>query len=382
MTVKKSKKTKAKTGTKTKKAKTEDINLNHIRIANPDGKYRYHWDFWYVRAPHPKTGEEGFCVMAMTDSDDGPAGPGAQIRVKEGKHHFVADLSLYFTKDFRNYEHVADHIFQALPKGTGWDDTSIWSGSVIQTMVPKKGGSGHEPGYALFYTSRTFDEGDGFTQHIGIAYSPDMLNWTRLKGFKLSADPGFYMTCTNKEESTIHAWRDPYLFKDLGNVYMVVAAKHRKAQLDNSACVALLQATDDSLTNWEHLGPFPIARKYSEMEVPKVYRDNDGALLLVFATGGSQKKPDRTETLIGGLHAVRFYMRNGFPDLLSEEELERGSMYFNRGENPIYAGGIVSEFGGMIVGFDIKRGGFGLGSSSRNIPPQDRDFTDCKLRMS
>lgn len=95
-----------------------------------------------------------------------------------------------------------DHdVFHA--SSESWDNTSIWSGDVIQC----------KDGYMLYYTSRNATIDDGMTQNIGLAFSTDFRNWERVNRFGLEPDSRYYEPRFAEGDNSIHSWRDPYLKK-------------------------------------------------------------------------------------------------------------------------------------------------------------------------
>ncbi len=255
--------------------------------------------------------------------------------VENEQHHFHAQIGLAKTKDMREIEWVKHDVFKA--DKTLWDNGSIWSSDVIW----------HQNQWMLFYTSRDLNRDDGMTQSIGLATSPDLMNWSRVDDFKLDADPEWYETKSNPKDLTIHAWRDPYLFFYDESLYMLLSAKDKTKPIGENGCVAILKSLDDSLQSWEAMPPLASPDSFSEMEEPEILLSEMNEWVLTFS---SWKKYDKALGK-GGLLAIS--LGDDVFDGIHEkvESLVPES-------SGIYAAHAIPEVeGAEIMGFDIKDGG-------------------------
>jgi beta-fructofuranosidase len=164
---------------------------------------RFVWDFWYL---YGKKTSIYHVLYLNTD----PA------QVLNNQHHLSSVVGYAVTKDFTHMEWIDCDVFQAKPDG--WDDTSIWSGDVIQCR----------DGYLFYYTSRNSHVDDGITQNIGMAFSTNFRDWRRVDSFRLEPKTPYYEARSVRGDDTIHSWRDPFLFIYKNNIYMLIAAKNIK----------------------------------------------------------------------------------------------------------------------------------------------------------
>jgi sucrose-6-phosphate hydrolase SacC (GH32 family) len=278
---------------------------------------RFVWDFWYWY----DTNTASFHLLYL--NADYELVPGNQ-------HHFSARIGYAITKDFTEIDWIDDDVFCA--NHTGWDNTSIWSGDLVR----------HNDGFILFYTSRNNMTDDGMTQYIGAAYSNNFLDWKRLDGFVLKADPRWYDLRSLKGDSSIHAWRDPFIFRDNDKTWMLLCAKEHDAALGHKGAVALLHAEDSSLMNWSIHKPLFSPGWYSECEVPQIYLNEAGQKVLVYSSWARFDNAPTTNG-VGGLHAV--ILGDDKPWVLVPES------------EGLYACRVIPELGGDVVGFDILQGG-------------------------
>jgi len=306
---------------------------------------RYVWDFWYV----PADDGARFHVLYLNSDHDSAA---------RDQHHFVARLGYAVTRDFVAIDWVDSCVFRA--KAGGWDNSSIWSGDLIRVKT----------GHLLFYTSRDQARDDGMTQSIGAAFSDDLRHWRRIDGFRLDADPRFYDVRSRAGDTTIHAWRDPFLFRHGGAIYMLVSAKSPDAPLGRNGAVALLKAVDNDLFRWEALPPLAAPGWYSEMEVPQIHKDRDGRLMLVYSGWARFDHAPGTDGQ-GGFQALRI------ADDLSLVA-DRPTVLLPEAEG-LYACRIVPELEGDIVGFDLQSGGIGRAFRPTYWRSVSRDFTDFSV---
>jgi beta-fructofuranosidase len=308
---------------------------------------RYVWDFWYYYDSKTKI----FHIFYLN------ADP---VLVPDGKHHYASQVGYGFTKDFFTMEWGPYDVFSADPNR--WDNTSIWTGDVIRI----------KDGFLLFYTSRNSGEDDGHTQNIGLAYADriDARRWEPVPGIRIKPDGSIYEPRYVPGDCSIHAWRDPFLFRHNNQIYMLISAKAVKRHIWKNGTIGLLHSQDSGFRNWEILKPIADPGFYSEMEVSQLLLDKRGRFNLVYSTSPEfDNAPNSSKA--GGLHYINSPDLNGF-----NQNPPHVLLPFDSG---LYACRIIPEMGGEIVGFDHRTGGIkrsGIKTGFRHI---NRDFSDCSL---
>ena len=309
---------------------------------------KFIWDFWY----HYDHLEELFHVLYLNADR-------AEANLKQ--HHQHSKVGYAVTRNFVDFEYIDNEIFQA--NFEGWDNTSIWTGDLIKLSDR----------YLLYYTSRNRNEGDGFSQRIGAAYSVDLREWKRIPDMVIRPDPIWYETETVSNDDSIHAWRDPFLFVQDEEIYMIVSAKARRSEVTTKGTIGLLKADNKSLLSWVAQPPLYAPNSFSEMEVPQIYR-NGGKYTLVFSSWGWGDRSD-THYGKGGLISIDLMIENGIFRTMGKSRILVPT------ESGLYASRVVPELQGEIVGFDVQRGGIRRSNITTNLSRVDRDFTGYNLRI-
>jgi beta-fructofuranosidase len=292
---------------------------------------RFVWDFWY----HKDAGEDVFHILFLNAEKD---------LAQKDQHHFHSVVGYARTRDFERIQWIDDFVFT--PDPDGWDNTSIWTGDVVRTGN----------GYLLFYTSRDgtgITGGDFFTQHVGMAFSEDFTRWERIPDSRLSPDPRHYETAHVEGDTTIQAWRDPFVFQNRDGIYMLIAAKTGEYAPGRKGAAGLLRAASPSLTRWEAMPPLYAPGRYSQVEVPQVYLDGEDNLRLVFSMTAVDDLWDVTGGA-GGFHAVT--LPDISPRRISEHYKIEPEVLLPY-DSGLYACRIIPELDGLIVGFHQKEGG-------------------------
>lgn len=257
-------------------------------------------------------------------------------------------------------EWIDHNVFHA--SSESWDNTSIWSGDVIRC----------EEGYLLYYTSRDFRVDDGMTQNIGLAFSTDFRNWERVKGFRLEPDNRYYESRFAGGDNSIHAWRDPYLFRYYDGIYMLVAAKNIRHRPARKGTIGLLRSIDNSLTHWDILPPLYSPGWVSECDVPLIYQREEHLMLAYTCWAKYDFTPGTNNK--GGLHLVEGTGMSLTPENFIN--LPSGIMPEGRG---FYACRVIPELGGDLVCPDFKKGGIRRVAMHTGLQHLNRDFSDLGL---
>ena len=304
---------------------------------------RFIWDFWYF---YDKKTSIFHVLYLNTDP----------TLVNNNQHHFSSVVGYAVTKDFIQMEWIDFDVFHAEPDG--WDDTSIWTGDIIQCRN----------GFLFYYTSRNSCVDDCMTQNIGLAFSTNFRDWRRVENFRLAPNTQYYEPRSVKGDDTIHSWRDPYLFINEGNIYMLVAAKDIKQPPTRKGSIALLRSIKNSLTNWEVLPPLYSPGCVSECDVPIIYKYYD-KLILIYSCWAKFDHASAKESK-GGLHVVK---GKGM-DLTPENFLSNPSTLLPE-RTGYYACRVVPELGGELVGPDFKQGGIRRIAIRTGFQNLNRDFS-------
>ncbi len=317
---------------------------------------RYVWDFWYYFDKKAKL----YHIFYLNANSE---------LASSEMHHQSSTLGHATTPDFIHMDWGLNQSFDILnPPDSHWANTSIWSGDIIAI----------ENGFLLFFTSRRQDYDDGMTQNIGVAYSDSLLT-DRWQVTDLRIQPGHcYTPKSIPGDLSIHAWRDPFLFQDHGQIYMLVSAKSMDDPLGRNGIVGLLslQNNDFSQGVWTYLDPIVQPRCYSEMEVPQLYFDAQENYELVFSTWAKHDF-SRVNAHPGGFQ--------GFTGAFTGTGLQSFTGPVHRWlseQAGLYACRVIPELDGEIVGFDSQTGGIRRSGIKTQLRSVDRDFSSFKFESS
>lgn len=343
---------------------------------------RHVWDFWYHFDPQAK-----FFHVFYLNAD--------RALVASGQHHFAACVGHATTTDFVTIDWGDEGSFDVLKPPPGhWANTCIWSGDIIKAQNR----------YLMFYTSRDRHQDDGMTQSIGVAHTSDLCS-NQWHFFDTQLKPKFvYQTRGLADDRTIHAWRDPFLFRhrESRQIFMLVSAKTQHGPIGRRGAIALLQTTEADFAQvvrgdreWQYLTPLLAPGCYAEMEVPQLYRHAHGSYELVFScwakydfspvTGGvggfqgitipplwTDERDGQRPAREGGPVSPR---ENRIPSAPSSPTMQ----VLTPETQGLYACRIVPELGGAIVGFDNQTGGIRPSGIDTNLAAVDRDFSDLAV---
>lgn len=344
---------------------------------------RHVWDFWYHFDPQTK-----LFHLFYLNAD--------RSLVSSEQHHYAACVGHAITADFVTIDWGDERSFDVLKPPPGhWVNTCIWSGDIIKA----------QNSYLMFYTSRDRHRDDGMTQSLGVAHTTNLFS-NQWHFFDTQLTPKcFYQTRSIADDLTIHAWRDPFLFRhrESRQIFMLVSAKALSGPTGKRGVVALLQVADDNFAQavrgdnpWQYHLPLLEPGSYSEMEVPQLYQRAEGGYELVFScwakydfspvTGGvggfqglpmaplwTERRDGQRPVQEGSGAASPREHRNPLP-------LASQAIHVLAPETQgLYACRIVPELGGEIIGFNIQRGGIRRSGIQTNLASVDRDFSDLAI---
>jgi len=320
--------------------------FSYPTLQHPD---RHVWDFWY----HFES-DTGIFHLFYLNAD--------RALVETDAHHMSSQVGYATTTDFLTIDWISDRILGADPQG--WDDTSIWSGDIIKV----------NGGYLMFYTSRNQATHDGMTQNVGVAFTHHIQSfdrWFRIPSIRIQPQAPYELQHV-PEDLTIHAWRDPFLFRHEEQIYMLLSAKEPDRPLGKKGTVALLKAKNNSFEDWEYLPPVCHPGFYAEMEVPQLYKASNEEYALVFSTWAKYDFAPTTQQS-GGLQGFYSASMFDFPATTPDVMLPETSQ--------LYACRVIPELNGEIVGFDIKTGGIRRSGVQTGLQHVDRDFSSYSIEM-
>ncbi len=341
---------------------------------------RHVWDFWYYFGPKSKL----FHVFYLNAD---------RALVSSNQHHHAACVGHATTLDFVTIDWGDESDFNLLkPPPDHWANTCLWSGDIVRA----------KNSYLMFFTSRDRHQDDGMTQSIGVAHTTDLFS-NQWYFFDTQITPKcFYQTRGVADDLTIHAWRDPFLFRHRASrqIFMLVSAKALHGPMGKRGVVALRQVADDSFAQavrgdreWQYRSPLLDPGNYSEMEVPQLYQQAEGGYELVFSCWAKYDFSPLTGG-VGGFQSITVPQlwaegRDGQRPAREGVGAAENCSPLPLASQPIrvlapetqglYACRVVPELGGEIIGFDMQTGGIRRSGVPTNLTAMDRDFSDLAV---
>lgn len=224
-------------------------------------KDKWIWDSWYVR-----DGETWHAYFLQAEKSLGDP----DLR------HFNVSHGHAVSTDLKTWEHKGQCFSPS--EVPSWDDTTTWTGSVVQD------GDGL---WHYFYTGGGSAE-KGLYQRIGHATSHDLHSWERV-GTGLCLDLiGENADYYEKDHIEGHwydrAMRDPWVMRDPDGSGWLMYFTARAADIKDTkqaGCIGFARSED--LMTW-HLAPPVFTGHFSQIEVPQVFEQN-GRWYCLFCVG-------------------------------------------------------------------------------------------------
>jgi beta-fructofuranosidase len=305
----------------------------------------YHeWDCWAIHDPEDNL-FHSFRLYAHQKYKD------------SGQHDKFSRLVYARSSDLIEFERPIRDIIK--PQS----ESSVWTGCIIR----------HPHGYfQLFYTERSTTSDYWAIQSIRVARAEkiDSGEW-KTESMSLtpeSVDPEevIFQRKPGEGDRTIHSWRDPYVFGYAGRTFMLLAANLKTTEKGSkNACIALLEATSESLLDW-CLVQESLITGYEELEVPQLYideRTNEAVLIAStwdesdYNTSKDEKEYNPYENLPGTCIRTRGYLlefrAKSFSDVLASTCKFSFTKNLVQPDEKFYAGIIVPELNGSILGFEV-----------------------------
>ena len=187
-----------------------------------------------------------------------------------------------------------------------WESKGLATGSVVKWRGQ----------YWMAYTGHETTEGP-FRQRCGIAVSDDLYRWERIDANPVSEpdDVTYEVAPTGFRQHASH-WRDPFLFVEGDEVFMLVCSRLNTGDPLLRGRVAVARSKD--MHNWELRPPLAHDVVSGEMEVPQIY-PIDGRWYLLFCMDpcmfpkGSPlaKQPASDYCMVGETAAGPFRIHDG-----------------------------------------------------------------------
>jgi len=154
------------------------------------------------------------------------------------------------SKDLVNWEHLPIAIWPSSDKG----ERAIFSGGAIlaQDGLPR-----------LIYTSIGQPQPE---QWMVVPQDDDLFTWKKFEGNPV-------LTAAAHGQLTVNQWRDPFLFQEMDQTYMVCGGNSNTGR-GGAGQVQLYRASKGDLSDWKHLGPVfqALERKTFNIECPNLFK--------------------------------------------------------------------------------------------------------------
>jgi beta-fructofuranosidase len=164
------------------------------------------------------------------------------------------------SKDLVNWEHLPIAIGPSPEKG----ERAIYSGAAMIA---------HDGRPRLFYTSIGHPQPE---QWMVVPEDDDLFSWSKFSGNPV-------LTSAAHGSLGVNQWRDPFLFREAGQVYMVCGGNASTGR-GGAGQVQLYQALKDDLSEWKHLGVVfqALERETYNIECPNLFQ-LDGKWVLIIS---------------------------------------------------------------------------------------------------
>lgn len=233
--------------------------------------------------------------------------------------HWHTSIGHALSPDLVNWKVLPDALHPSEDKND-WDSQTTWTGSVYR----------HQDSWFMFYTGTSQME-DGKIQRIGLATSPDLLNWRKHPANPLiRIDPQWYEVF-DEDHWYEETWRDPWVFEHNGKFHALVTARANHGETKERGVVG--HAHSDDLIRWSADKPLTNPGAFAYLEVPQLINIGSKWYLL-FCVDQSKHSDRRLATRQGRAPTGTFYMMADHPlgpfsqpdeDLLLGDE--QGSFY-------------------------------------------------------
>lgn len=206
-------------------------------------------------APTPVYSSRGFYEWGVGDVDVIRVGDTFHLfHLVLPNHNFIAHAT---SRDGLNWQRVDNALFIGDPGD--WDDDMLWT----MHVSPHPDG-----GWRMFYTGLSREEG-GRIQRLGVARSDDLYSWTKVTdGYPLELSESSPYEARLDEGRHWVSFRDPFVFAEDGERWLLAAARVDTGPVVRRGCVALFRETSPG--HFDLCEPLYHPRLYDDIEVPSV----------------------------------------------------------------------------------------------------------------
>lgn len=164
------------------------------------------------------------------------------------------------SKDLVNWEHLPIAVWPSSDR----EERAIFSGGAIVANDGRP---------RIIYTSIEHPEPE---QWMAVPDDDDLIAWTKFPGNPV-------LTSAAHGSVKVSQWRDPFLFREAGQVYMVCGG-NANTRYGGAGQVQLYRAAKDDLSEWRHLGCVfqPLERETVNIECPNLF-PLDGKWVLIIS---------------------------------------------------------------------------------------------------
>jgi len=241
----------------------------------------------------------------------------------------------------------------------GWDNISIWTGSII--FDPR---SDH---FYMFYTSRNCHEkllftprGEFHPQQIGIAVSGDLTTWAREEKTKLGPVIKNPAPMLNLDGVN---WRDPFVFKVNETYHCLLSARCSDAddsQAEAGGVVVILSSNNLLEWNSSNARLLTESADFYQMEVPQLFCETSQEkkrYYLIFCAQAADCSRKRREEMPDSECQTGTYYICSDEFAADSEEIPFFNSPARLLARDIYAGKIIEHEGKTLLsGFDYRGG--------------------------
>ena len=208
------------------------------------------------------------------------------------------------SKDLIHWEHLPIALWPSKEKG----EDHVFSGCA--TIAPDG-----KP--MIFYTSigRNKIGGDA-DQWAAFPLDDDLITWK-----KHPASP--LLTKSLHGSTTVHDWRDPFIFKDGATTFMVLGGGIGDGDAPRRGVVNLYESTKPELTEWTYRGVLWTHPELANIECPLFFKLGNRWVLIISPHG-------KVQTFVGAFDAEKGQFQSSHGSILDEGQVYAPNVFFDQ----------------------------------------------------